>query len=265
MVGAVDRPTAAATSAVVGATSVSLSGVTTTGSRDASTPAAASSRDALRLVGRVPPVGHRVAGQEVAHLEGRRRPPVPDHLGLPHLQVSGRQVRLEHRVDHRVELLLRWVPRLEQVVVDVDDVDGGDRGVGVGVRREQRAPRPREQVHRLLEELDAAHLRHPVVGQQHGDPVAAQLQLAQCLERLGTGGRAHHPVVLAVLAPQVAGDGTGHRGVVVDREDDRPAFVGHGWLYVGSSGLRNPRSSVKHHHQSSPGSYDDMSGCPVES
>ena len=86
--------------------------------------------------------------------------------------------------------------------------------------------------------------RHPVVGQQDGDPVAAQLQLAQRLERLRPGGRAHDPVVLAVLPSQVAGHRAGDRRVVIDREDDRSAFVRHGWLYVGSSGARNPRSSA---------------------
>src|SRR3712207_7286958 len=54
-------------------------------------------------------------------------------------------------VDHRVELLVRRVPRLEQVGVDIDDVDRLDGGVGVRVRGQQRAAGPREQVHRLLE------------------------------------------------------------------------------------------------------------------
>jgi len=64
-------------------------------------------------------------------------------------------------------------------VVDVDDVDGLDGGVGVG--REQGTAGPREQVHRLLEELDAVHVGHPVVGQQRGDRGAAQVQLPQRL------------------------------------------------------------------------------------
>ena len=33
-------------------------------------------------------------------------------------------------------------------------------------------------VHRLFQELDAAHLRHPVVGDEHRDGVTAQLELA---------------------------------------------------------------------------------------
>ena len=67
-------------------------------------------------------------------------------------------------------------------MVEVDHVDGVDGGAGVGVRGEQDAPGPGVQVHGLLQELDAAHLRHPVVGQQHSHLVAAQLHLAQCLQ-----------------------------------------------------------------------------------
>ena len=103
---------------------------------------------------------------------------MPDDLGLGHRPVVGFQPRVEQRVDYRVELLLRRVPRFEQVVVEVDHVDGVDRGPGVGVRGEQDPPRPRVDVHRPLEELDPVHLGHPVVGQDRRHQVAAQLHLA---------------------------------------------------------------------------------------
>jgi hypothetical protein len=70
-------------------------------------------------------------------------------------------------------------------VVEVDDVDGVDRGMGVGVGGEQHPLGEREQVHRLLEELDTAHLRHPVVGHEDRDGVAAQFEFAQRRERVG--------------------------------------------------------------------------------
>jgi hypothetical protein len=57
-----------------------------------------------------------------------------DHLDLTHLGVALGGVGVDHLVDDRIELLLRRLPRLEQVVVHVDDVDRGDRGIGVGVR-----------------------------------------------------------------------------------------------------------------------------------
>ena len=87
--------------------------------------------------------------------------------------------RLEQSVDHRVQLLLGRVPRLEQVVVQVDDIDRVDCGVCVGVRRQQHPAGEGVDVHRLLEELDTAHLWHPVVRDEHRDGVAAQLQLVE--------------------------------------------------------------------------------------
>ena len=104
-------------------------------------------------------------------------------------------------------------------MVEVDDVDGVDRGVGVGVCGQQHPARQREEVHRLLEELDAAHLRHPVVGDEHRDGVAAQLEFLERLERVGARFGAHDAVPLAVVATKVAGDRARHCGVVVDGED----------------------------------------------
>ena len=69
-------------------------------------------------------------------------------------------------------------------MVEVDDVDRLDRRLGVGVGGEQGPAGAGEQVHRLFEELEAGHLRHPVVGEHHRHHLAAQLQLAQRLERL---------------------------------------------------------------------------------
>ena len=115
-------------------------------------------------------------------------------------------------------------------MVEVDDVDGVDRGVGVGVGGQQHPARQREEVHRLLEELDAAHLRHPVVGDEHRHGVAAQLEFLERLEGVGPGLGAHDAVPLAVVAAKVAGDRAGHGGVVVDGQD-----YGFAGLGIGSS------------------------------
>ena len=58
-------------------------------------------------------------------------------------------------------------------MIEVDDVDRVDGGMGVGVGGQQHAAGQRVDVHGLLEELDAAHLRHPVVGEEHRHGVAA--------------------------------------------------------------------------------------------
>ncbi len=104
-------------------------------------------------------------------------------------------------------------------MVEVDDVDRVDRRVGVGVCGEQHAPRHREDVHRLFEELDAAHLRHPVVGDEHRHGLAAQLELVEGFQGVRARFGADDPIALAVVAAEVAGDGAGHGGVVVDGQD----------------------------------------------
>ncbi len=180
----------------------------------------------LRLLHRVPAVRHLVAGQELPHVGGARRPAVPDDLGAGHRLVGAVAPRVQQIVQDRVELLLRRVPGLEQIVVQVDHVDGVDRRVGVRVRGQQHPARPRIHVERLLQELDAVHLRHAVVGQDHRDEVAAQLQLAQRVQRGLAGLRAHDPVRLAVAPSEIAGDGTGDPRVVVHGQDDGPRGVG---------------------------------------
>ncbi len=110
-------------------------------------------------------------------------------------------------------------------MVEVDDVDRVDRRVRVRVRGQQHAPGARIDVQGLFEELDAVHLRHAVVGQDHRDQITAQLQFAQRLQRGLPGLRAHDPVRLAVAPSQVTGDGPGHPGIVVHGHDDGPRSV----------------------------------------
>ena len=79
---------------------------------------------------------------------------------------------------------------------------------------------------RLLEELDAGHPRHPLVGQQQGDGGAAQLGLADGVQRVGAALGAQHAEVAAVAAAQVALDRAGDRRLVVDGDQDGPCGLG---------------------------------------
>jgi hypothetical protein len=144
---------------------------------------------------------------------------------------------VQQRVDDGVELLLRRIPRLEQVMIEVDEVDGVDGGVGVGVGGQQHAARRRVEVHRPLEKFDAAHLRHPVVGDQHGDRLAPQLELLQGLQGVRPRLGPHDAVPVSVLATQVAGDRAGNRGIVVDGQQDRLARLNRGGC--GARGARH--------------------------
>ena len=175
---------------------------------------------------------------------------MPDHLGVRD-GVSRRPLPgVQQRVDDGVELFLGRIPRLEQVVVEVDDVDGVDRGVGVGVSGQQHPSRRRVQVHRLLEEFDTGHLRHPVVGDERCDRLTTQFELLEGFQRIRARLRPYDPVGLAVVATQVPGDGPGYRGIVVDGQASPVCGSGDRHLRDWSSALsmrlsgRRPRGQV---------------------
>jgi hypothetical protein len=185
---------------------------------------------------------HLVAGQELLGRLRLRRPLVPEHGDAGERRPAARPPLGEQLVQRRVQPLLGRVPRLEQVAVEVDVVDGPDGRVGVGVRREQHPLGAWRQVHRLLEEVDAGHPGHPVVGQQQGDLLPAQGQLLQRVERGAAVLGPHDAVVGAVAAAQVAGQRPPDRRVVVDGEQDRPGGRGalgrggrHSWTAVSSA------------------------------
>ena len=62
-------------------------------------------------------------------------------------------------------------PRLGDVAVDPAQVHGLHQGVDVGVAGQDDADGVRADVHRPLEELGAAHLRHALIRHDHGDVV----------------------------------------------------------------------------------------------
>ena len=169
-----------------------------------------------------PPVRDLIAGQEVAHLVRGRRPAEPENAQPAIGRAEPGSPLVEQVVEDRVEVLLRRVPGLEQVVIETDGVDGPDRGFGVGVGGQQHALGVGDTVPRLLQKLDPGHVRHPLVGEQERDRFVAPLQFVERVEgrvaRLG----ADHPVVAAVMATQVALDGAQHLRIVVDGQQRRP-------------------------------------------
>jgi hypothetical protein len=106
-------------------------------------------------------------------------------------------------------------------VVQADVVDRPDGHVGVGVRREQEELRARGVGAGLGEQLDTGHPGHPLVGGDQRHRFVAQRQPGQDGQRVRPRGRPDDAVVGAIPAGQVAGDGRGHLGVVVDRQDGR--------------------------------------------
>jgi len=133
---------------------------------------------------------------------------------------NGDPVR-EEVVDDRVQLLLGRVPRLQQVLVELDVVDGPDRDIGVGVGGQQDALGVGLEWERLDEELGAGHRRHALVDEEQCHRLVALGQLANDLERVGRGSGADDAVVVRVPRAQVALDGPEDGRVVVDGEDCR--------------------------------------------
>ena len=109
-------------------------------------------------------------------------------------------------------------------MIETDLVDGPDRGLGVGVGREEDFPRVRVDLDRFGEELRAGHVRHAFVDQEERELGAAMFELGNGFERLCAGGRLHDAVVGAEVLAEVALDGVEDFGVVVDCQEDR---LGH--------------------------------------
>ena len=174
-----------------------------------------------------PLVRHLVTRQELADGVRFRRPAVPDdadpfewwpEAGLPVAQ----QI-----VEHRVESLFGWVPRLHQVVVQADFVDGPDRRLGVGVRGQKDTLDFGIEADRFGEELDAGLPGHALVDQEQRDRVVSQLEALHGRQRGRAGIRAHDPVILPIPAAQVALHRGENRPVVIHCKDY--------WLWHGHS------------------------------
>ena len=95
-----------------------------------------------------PAVGHVVARQEVLQLVRLAREAVPHNADAVVADDARLPVR-EQIVEHRVQLLLRRIPGLHQVVVERHAVDRVDRGLGVGVRGQQHPLRVGHHLARL--------------------------------------------------------------------------------------------------------------------
>jgi hypothetical protein len=155
---------------------------------------------------------------------------MPDDADAARLQGRPGLPGREQILEHRVQLLLRRVPGLEQVVVQGHLVDGRDRRLGVRVGGQQHALGVGHDRPGLHQVLRPRHARHALVGDQQGHRVAAAAHLAQEIERLGARPGAQDAVALAEAAAQVARHRGQHGRLVVDGEDGGPALPWGGRL-----------------------------------
>jgi hypothetical protein len=164
---------------------------------------------------------HQVAGQELPEPVRFGRPAVSDQPDPVERRVESRLPVVEQLVENRIEALLRRIPRLEDVLVEVDLVDRLDRGVGVGVRGQQdgagvgvQSPRPGQQ-------LGSAQRGHALVGHDQRHRILRQGKLLERAQR-GQAVRCRQDAELGgIPAAQITDDRGEHRPVVVDRQDRR--------------------------------------------
>ena len=151
-----------------------------------------------------PAVGDLVARQELADLVGTGRPAVADDTDPLERRPEGGQPVVEQVGEDRVELLLRRVPRLHQVLVEADRVDRPDGDLGVRVGGQEDPLYVREELDRLGQKVDAGHAGHALVHDQEGDRFAAEGDLAERLESGGARVGGQDTIVAAVLPPEIA-------------------------------------------------------------
>ena len=129
------------------------------------------------------------------------REAVPDDARL---RVGQHRVGLpvaEQVVERRVEPLLRRVPGLLQVVVDLRAVDRARSPPRCRRRRSAARAWRRVRAPRAASSSSTPVIAgHALVGEHERDGLAAPAQLAQQLVRLGAGAGAQHAVVLAEAA-----------------------------------------------------------------
>ena len=153
------------------------SGKITTGIAAVFSPRAALHPGIGNAIGFDPAIGNLALGQEILQPVCLGSPPRADDVGsVERLAISSLPV-FELISQNRVEVLLRRLPRLHQVVIEFDFVDRIDGRGRVRIGGQQHAARFRLQRDRLLQKLGAAHMRHSLIDEKEAtrSPRARQL------------------------------------------------------------------------------------------
>ena len=82
-------------------------------------------------------------------------------------------------VDDRIKFFFRGIPRLQQVVIELDGVDRLDGCIDVRICRQQNELCIIECLFLFFEKGNAFHLRHFLVGDDKGKCFVFQLQLLE--------------------------------------------------------------------------------------
>ena len=141
----------------------------------------------FRIVGRGfdidPLIGDMAASQKIPKLIRSGGPPRTQHAD----PLKRRMVRslpvLQHVVHLRIQVFGGRIPWLHEKIIETGMIDRVDRGIRVGVSREQRPLRVRKYLPRRLQEADAIHPRHALISQQQRNAIIADLQGLQQVQR----------------------------------------------------------------------------------
>ena len=120
-----------------------------------------------------PPVGYQVTAQVILYEVRMRRKLVPHQFySLKFRNVVVLPV-VQKIIQYRVELLLRRVPGLHQVIVQPNIVNGFYGCFGIGVSGEQHSFGIGEYFDRLFQESRSVHFGHALVAHKQGNNVRA--------------------------------------------------------------------------------------------
>ena len=108
-----------------------------------------------------------------------RIPGIPHHPYALERRTKRAPPIVEQVRQHREQLLLGRIPRLQEVVVDLDFVDGLDGGVRVRVGGEKDTLGLWVDLDGALEELHAVHSGHALVHQEERRRVSPTLERFQ--------------------------------------------------------------------------------------
>jgi hypothetical protein len=114
----------------------------------------------------------------------------------------------------------RLVPRLRDVVIEMRAIDRVDHGVEAGLTGEQDLRGRGEPAVHDLEELDALHARHDLIGDHERDRLTLTRQLVEQCDGLVTGACGRDLALVTEPCAELRAQHAEHAFLVVDADDD---------------------------------------------
>jgi hypothetical protein len=146
---------------------------------------------------------------------------------------------LAEQVLHR-QVQAGLIPGLGDVVVEVGAVDRGDHRVEAGLAGQQDLGGGRRAAIDQLEQIDALHAGHDLVGDHHRHRLAVALELVEQLEGVAARGRGRDRALVTEPRPQLLAQRVEHALLVVDAQDGLAGAHTEGASPLGSRSLASP-------------------------